>query len=183
MRARKIQIAVVIVFAAACVGIAALEVSNKAAFERNCRAARGEPKSLLTKLYSQEKAFYDVHGFYTTDLVAIGWIPESLPLYFYGFRTAAPPLPAPPESLSRYDPTRKDTADATLLGLHLFSNKRAVRADGAPLSGLDLPIEARADREHFVAAAVGNLDSDGTLDTWLIDDQANLRLARDDCRE
>ena len=171
----------------AIVGIlAAIAIPNFIKFQ--CKSKQAEAKVNLSGLFTAEKAFYGEYGFYTTDLKALNWAPDGSPVYLYGFVEEGPDrVPAGVAPPADYDPSRKDTSDPTVIG-GMYSTSKMRNSNGSALSPEDLPSDAVVSESGFVAAAIGDIDPDGsyssagTLDMWTIDETRRLQSIDDDCR-
>ena len=176
---------VVIPVVVAVVGIlAAIAIPNFLKFQ--CKSKQSEAKVHLSGLFTAQKAFYGEYGFYTSDLIALNWAPDGTPLYLYGFAAPGPqylePGDTPPTD---YDPERRETSHADLLAKGYYSNTKMTDLNGVPLSPIDLPFDAVVEHDRFVAAAIGDVDTDMTrqLDIWTIDESKNLRVLSNDCSQ
>lgn len=171
-------------FLIALIGIvAAIAIPNFIMFQ--CKSKQQEAKIRLQEIHAAQQSFHAEHGFYTTDLVALGFtVGHANPAYLYGFAEPGPDrLPPGAIAPADLDPTRKDTADPALLD-ETYSTERMRTLDGTPLSPDDLPADAIVTDRGFVAAAVADIDVDSftRLDVWTIDETGRLTVLDNDCR-
>lgn len=162
--------------------IAAIAIPNFMKFQ--CLSKQSEAKSNLSGLFTAEKAFYSEYNFYSSDLKAIHWSPDGEPAYLYGFAYSGPedlreaePVPAD------HDIDRADTTNAELLARGGYRTTKMKTSGGAALTSSDLPEDTWVERDRFIAGAVGDLDSDGTLDIWTIDESKGLQVVSNDCTQ
>jgi type IV pilus assembly protein PilA len=160
--------------------LAAIAIPN---FQRfGCKSKQAEAKSSLSGLYVAEKSFYAEYDTYTTDLVSLGWAPDGKPIYLYGFSEAGPKSSREMSAIAGYDSTRRTTDDPRVQSANSsLQPARMTTQRGQPLDGSMLPANSGASKDHFLAAAVGNLDGDGTLDVWTIDDDRTFTNVTNDC--
>ncbi len=165
--------------------IAALALRAVPNFVRfQCKSKQSEAKSNLMSLYTAEKAFHAEYGFYSSDLVSIGWTPFGAPAYVYGFAYPGPEeLRQSERKPADYDADRKDTVDSSLAGANYQTNKM-VDGDGNKLLSTDLPEDSWVERDRFKAAAIGDIskDDEGRMDVWTIDENRALVNVTDDCQ-
>ena len=166
----------------AVIGIlAAIAIPNFIKFQ--CKSKQSEARTVLSQIHAAEMAFFAEHGFYTSDLAALGVMPYGTPAYLYGFAEPGPdrlpPGASPPQDL---DPERKDTADPAAIG-GSYSTSKMRDLYGMPLSARDFPLQAVVTETGFTAAAIGDIDSDyqTTLDVWTIDENRQLKVLSNDC--
>lgn len=162
--------------------LAAIAVPNFLKYQ--CKAKQSEVRSNLSGLHAAQKAFYADYGYYTSDLVSLGWTPYGAPAYVYGFAYPGPDDLGPNDRKpADYDDERKDTVDASLAGASYQTNKM-IDTDGNKLMSTDLPEDSWVERARFKAAAIGDVseDDEGRLDEWTIDENRNLVHVTDDCR-
>lgn len=162
--------------------LAAIAVPNFMRFQ--CKAKQSEAKTNLAGLFTAEKAFQADFGYYTSDLVSLGWTPHEAPAYVYGFAYAGPEDLGPSERKpADYDSERKDTVDPSIAGANYQTN-RMIDGDGNKLLSTDLPEDSWVERARFKAAAIADLskDDEGRLDVWTIDENRNLVNVVDDCK-
>lgn len=146
-----------------------------------CKSKQSEAKTNLHGLFTSQKAFFGEYEVFTTDLVALNWRPDGSPIYAYGF--SAPSEPRSIKGIEEHDPTRRTTLDARVLALGGYSASKTVKSNGEPLSEADFPQELRstATTTGFLALAVGDIDSDGVVDAWSIDEKKHLDILTNDC--
>src|SRR5579859_2204076 len=122
----------IIVGVVGCLGVmvigilAAIAIPNFIMFQ--CKAKQSEAKTNLSGIFTAEKAFYGEHGFYTSDLKAVDWVPDGRPAYIYGFSRPGPSrqtLSAQERSGlgADYDEGRKDTTSSGVAGQGFASDK------------------------------------------------------------
>jgi len=177
---------VVVPVIVAIVGIlAAIAIPNFLKFQ--CKSKQSEAKVNLSGLFTAEKAFYGEYGFYTTDLKALNWAPDGSPMYLYGFVEEGPDrVPSGVTPPVDYDTSRKDTSDPTVIG-GMYNTSKMRDSLGGALSPEDLPADAVVSESGFVAAAIGDVDPDGSysglsnLDVWTIDESRTLLVVENDC--
>ena len=170
--------------------LAAIAAPKFGTFSRSgkCRTRQSEAKIFLSGLWIAEKSFFGEYGYYTTDLVALQWVPDGAPWYAYGFTNASARTSDP--RLSSLDPTRRTTADPRVTD-SLFTKVRMVtRATERPLAQDDfarLAPTTTATETGFLAVAIGDVDddsgSDERLDVWTIDQDKNLVNVSNDCTD
>lgn len=161
--------------------LAAIAVPNFMRYQ--CKAKQSEAKSNLMGLYVAEKAFHADYGYYSSDLVSVGWTPFGAPAYVYGFAYPGPEeLRESERKPADYDADRKDTVDSSLAGANYQTNKM-VDGDGNKLLSTDLPEDSWVERARFKAAAVGDVkkDDEGRMDVWTVDENRTLVNETDDC--
>lgn len=166
------------------IGILALiAVPNFMKFQ--CKSLQSEAKVNLSGLYTAEKAFFGEYGFYTSDLVALGWQPDGSPKYIYGFAYTGPDdLGSSDTTPSDYDDMRADTALSDVASAGGYSMEKMRTSDGEALDDSYLPEDSWVSKTEFKAAAVGDItnDDDGRLDIWTIDHNRNLVNVDNDCQ-
>ena len=150
----------------------------------SCKSKRSEAKVHLAGIWAAEQSFRAEYGYYTSDLKALGWSPDGTPNYLYGFSRQGP-NGLPPESLRGpvdYDPSRMDTSDPARIGGRHQTHKMK-DLDGTMLTAMDLPTGTLVEADHFIAGAVGDIDTDRPLrfDVLVIDETKTLRVIEDDC--
>lgn len=125
----------------------------------------------LRLIASAEKAFYEKHGAYTTDLAALSIAPKKV-LYKFGFVAPSGTI----EGVEGLEPSRLDL-DA------LKASNSKLQIDYSPVTKLnsiqikDLATvcpDCTATQTGFKAIAAANLDEDPTLDVWTIDDKGTI---------
>jgi hypothetical protein len=142
------------------------------------KAAQAEGKIALSTLYTMELTAAAETEHYTSDLVAIGFDPDSFDYFRLGFLNEYPTekstLALFGESL--IDPARREIAKIAV---------KKQRKNG--IDSIDFDALAREHcpdcvvaKDKFKAMAVANLDGDSTLDIWTIDHQRNLVHLQDD---
>ena len=170
----------------AVIGIlAAIAIPNFLKFQ--CKAKQSEAKTNLSGIWVSEKVFYGEYGYYTSDLKALGWTPDGSPLYLYGFAYPGPgdDLPDDASVPADYDEERSDTSDPSVLG-GSYSTLKMRDLNGSLLSARDFPAHAEVGPDTFVAAAIGDVDTDpggysDHLDVWTIDENKRLISVKNDC--
>ncbi len=147
----------------AIIGIlATIAIPNYQSFQ--ARARGSEVKLNLKALADATVAYYLATGTNTTSLRAVGWEPVGSPRYIYGWSL---PSGSP-------GPYNSATYQAAYGG---FSADLMVNNAGAPLTGANLPLSLIfnpggawpfnfAEPGLYLIGAVGNIDTDDTLDTW-----------------
>ena len=146
----------------------------------NCRAKQAEAKTYLASIVTMESAFASEYGSFSTDLVSLPWFPDGSPLYLYGFGTASTDQDAELRAqIPAYEPTRMSTDDPLVIGEPPKYQVSRMTGLTRPL----LPSTATATKDTFVAAAVGNLDADATLDVWTIDETRTFTNLVNDCQQ
>lgn len=164
--------------------LAAIAIPNFLKFQ--CKSKQSEAKVHLSGLFTAQKAFYGEYGTYTSDLVTLAWSPDGQPAYLYGFYVPGPE--EDPENMpDDYDPERSDTANPDVLSAFSggYSTAKMVTLTGRPLEAEDLPEQSVVYADAFLAAAVGDVDTDSyeQLDIWVIDDTRNLQVLSNDCTQ
>jgi len=157
----------------------AIAVPNFKKYE--CKSMQTEAKANLRSLLTAEKMFQAEHGFFTSDLVLLGFNPGPNPRYVYGFYY---PLEDTPDTApAGHDPERSDTTSDDVVAKGGYSNERAKTQDGDSLTVEDLIEDSFVERGEFVAAAVGDIraDSFGNLDTWTVDQDGEILNVENDC--
>ena len=150
----------------------------------SCKAKQSEAKTHLAGLYTAEKAFYGEYNFYTSDLKALNWAPDGSPVYLVGFAYAGPEDLRESETVpSDHDIDRADSSNAEILARGGYTTVRMKTSDGGALTSSDLPEDTWVERDRFIAGAVGDIDNDGTLDIWTIDETKRISNVTDDCGE
>ncbi len=139
-----------------------IAIPNMQKFQARSRVA--EAKTHLRSMSTAYITYYHANDAVSTNLVTIGWQPEGTPRYIYGIFVSA----------------SADTGQLVTQGR--VNGSLMVTNAGLPLSFLNLlpssPLfvwlntAPNADRPGPLlmrVAAVGNVDSDDTLDTWIYD--------------
>jgi len=130
-----------------------------------------ECQQQLRALHAAEQMFYRDNGRYTADLKALGWTPPAKPYYLYGFRNGATGVVRTSLNPVVLCPSTSPDCFVTDLMVH---------ADQNPLKISDLPESAVANTAGFVAACVGNIDSDAELDRISIDQSGQISQVTSD---
>lgn len=168
-----------------CGGIGVIGVLFAIAFPNfkkyECKSMQSEAKTNLRQLLTAQRSFQAEYGFYTSDLVLLGFNPGPSPRYVYGFYY--PIEDTPGNAPADHDPERSDTTHDEVVAKGGYSNERVKTQDGDPLTVEDLPEDSFVERDEFVAAAVGDIktDSFGNLDMWTADDKGEILNVEDDC--
>lgn len=159
--------------------LAALAIPNFLKFQ--CKSKQSEVRANLMGLRIAEEAFFAEHGFYTSDLVALGWTPSGAPQYVYGFAYVGPENVT--TGPSDHDIERSDTLHEDVIAKGGYSTEKMVRIDGGKLYPEDLPEDSYVERTDYVAAAVGDLSADpsGTLDIWTLGVDGQVTNIQSDC--
>jgi hypothetical protein len=171
----------VVVLVLLCLG--AIATPKFGGLGRPCKAKQSQAMTNLSGIFTAEKAFYGEHEYYTTDLVSVDWTPDGSPLYAFGF--ASPSSAGPDPGIPALDPTRRTTVDTRVAGT-AYSLDRMRAAGGRALSDDDFQEQmpsATASSSAFLVVAIGNVDSDETLDVWTIDHVKNLTVVTNDCTD
>jgi hypothetical protein len=154
---------------------------------RSVRRPSHSPTSLLTGMYIAEKAFHSEHGTYDPALNAVGFAPQSSFPHIVGMpKKCIPPNHRGPEKVY-------SKIDAPIYDSHQYSlaNPQTVRSSGRDsktLAAIQKYLESGFDgpckdlKSGFVALAVGNIDSDDTLDVWSIDESKSVVHVVDDAQ-
>lgn len=139
----------------------------------------------LQQLYEAEKRFFFKFGSYSSNLLALGWRPTGPLRYHYGFPSKLVPDRPPRGFLGHYEyaamNTGSDVFSKFLWGS--WSKKK-----GNTLPSLDGAVFGHGVLQKdnvgvaFVAAAVGNLDSDDALDRMVITHEGRLIHLCDDTK-
>lgn len=114
------------------------------------KAKRSEVYLNLGAIYTAQKAYWSEHGTYSANLTG----PEGI-----GWR---------PEGEINYTYGFPGTE-----GVNYFTGK--LKAPANQLSNI-----AKADKDSFTAAAIGDIDSDGDLDIITINDKREVKIIKDD---
>lgn len=144
---------------------------------------RSQAKIGLAANYAAQKSFFAEYGRYTTDLYAVGWMPEENPLpYKAGFLQPAQPANLP----ANEDPRRLDT-DALLRDPESPARSgRLYTPSAEAISLADLSgyckLGCTASERSFELLVAFNLDDDATLDVWRITDKKELEQVVDDTK-
>jgi type IV pilus assembly protein PilA len=165
-----------------CLGVGVLALLFGVAYNNattfNCKSIQSEAKTNLSGLFTAQKAFFGEYNSYSSDLVAVNWMPDGSPKYLYGF---AGPSHENEANLKKwipgYDPNRTSTDHPMVIG---SPPRYSVQKMGGLTRG-QLPMNAMVGSTTFVAAAVGNIDGDSTLDVWTIDNVKSLNVVVNDC--
>jgi len=109
------------------------------------------------------------------------------PLYVYGFAQAGPKDVSQKDlaQISGYDDSRKDTSNPALQATGSFNTSKMRDLSGNALDGSSLPSNTLVTKDHFLAGAAGDIDTDPRvqLDVWTIDEQKNLTVVENDCTQ
>lgn len=158
------------------VALVAVAYENSKSF--NCKSKQSEAKTNLSGLFTAEKAFFGEYNRYSTDLVSVYWYPDGRPSYIYGFAVPSSDHEAElRKAIPGYDPNRSATDHPAVIG-------QPPRYEISRMGGLTraaLPGDATVTGDGFKAAAVGNVDGDGTLDVWTVDENKTLTVLVNDC--
>jgi type IV pilus assembly protein PilA len=169
----------VVVLVLLCLG--AMATPKFGGFGAKCKSRQSQAKTNLAGLFTSEKAFFGEHGYYTTDLVSVDWTPDGSPTYAYGF--AVPSERATDPNLPDLDPTRRTTVDPRVARTaYRLENMKA--EGGRALTEDDftrIAPAATASEQAFLIVAIGNIDSDETLDIWTLDHGKDLQVLTNDC--
>jgi len=130
-----------------------------------------ECQQQLRALHTAEQTYFQEHGRYTADLKALGWMPPAKPHYLYGFRNGAKGQVRTSLNPVVLCPSTSPDCFVTDLMVH---------ADQNPLKISDLPESGVVDTAGFVAACVGNIDSDAELDRMRIDQSGAISQVTSD---
>lgn len=130
-----------------------------------------ECQQQLRTLHTAEQVYFQEHGRYTADLKALGWTPPAKPYYLYGFRNGA---------TGQVRTSLNPVALCPTASPRCFVTNLMVHADRSPLTINDLPESAVVDTAIFVAACVGNIDSDAELDRMSIDQSGQISQVTSD---
>lgn len=125
-----------------------------------CRSKQSEAKGNLKALFVAEEAFFSKNGAYSDDFTAIGFNARGGNRYVFGLMTMA--------------------------GGHSFKVNNPSSQLAAQLATYNvsaLLAGTTAGPSGFKAFAVGNIDSDDTLDFWAISEKNQLTNATSDCAE
>lgn len=149
---------------------------------RQVQIIQGGVLADLHLIAEAEYAFHAQHGFFTTDLKALGIAPKSV-LYKTGF-TVASPGSRKIEAALELVPERKDldalkAADPELR----IEYSPVTRLNGIRFSELmELCPDCTASDLAFKSLAVANLDDDSILDVWTINEQGEILHLVDDLK-
>lgn len=158
----------------AIIGIlSAIAIPNYQQFQAKSR--QSEARTLLTGLYTSEKAFMAEYTQYFADFRNIGFAPEGTLNYNVGW-TAAGAVNAPANYTG---PGAAAGAAATQFNATLYCAGGQCRAPAAalvaqPASGNCGVTAAPAAAGTFVASASGNIDADAVIDGWSINERKDL---------
>ena len=137
------------------------------------RALQSEAKAHLGFIAKGERAYFAERDAYTDDLALLNISISGAPRYLYGFTTDALPAAS----------GRNDTAKLKATGGGgSYDTAHMVDGFGVLLAESDLPT-APVTKETFLIGAVGNADTDPTLDQWTMDSDgimANVTNDMDD---
>ncbi len=142
---------------------------------------RTQIRKSLAELYAAENAFHNETGYYSTDLINVGWKPTEAKMKFkVGF------VQASVEETPDTNPLRLDS-DAFLTEKSDTAENYQYLPTGV---GIDLtpfaklcPNGCSADQNGFEMLAVANLDDDATLDVWLMNNTREVLHLIDDTKE
>lgn len=126
----------------------------------NCRRLAKEAPAALARLHAAETRFRRAHGAYTSDLSALGLAPDPSAFYLYGFASGA---------------GAHHSAHPGMTG------GRAGKLGGLEIGVHDLPADARAWEDGFLAAAVSDVRPGAALDVWTIDHAGHVVHRQDGC--
>lgn len=127
------------------------------------RAQQSEAKANLPSILLSERTYFAEEASYTDDLRGLAWRPEGMPRYLYGFVSDEAP------AVSGVN----DTAELAASSRTGYDTSLMVDVFGLPLTEANLPPQAVV-APDLAIGAVGNLDSDADLDTWLINISGDL---------
>lgn len=122
------------------------------------RSKQSEVKTNLGALKACEESSLSEKGYYSDNLLALGFTVTGSPVYIYGFTSDDYP------SASGLN----DTAELrTVRGG--YSVTKMINSAGMPLTQDDLPAAAKVTASSYSIGAAGNIDQDPTLDEWILD--------------
>lgn len=137
-----------------------------------------EARTNLTGIYVAEKAFFGEYGTYATDLESVAWKPDAKRAlgFVYGFCNEHP---QDITGISDYDGARRTSTLPSIAGgrAGVPSSPRALEL-GDPCLSMTADLRARfaaAGMSHRAYAA-RNLDADGALEIWSINEIKEYRL-------
>ena len=142
------------------------------------RPEYAEVRALLGSLVNSLVIYHGEYGSYITDLHLLGFRPHGKPRYLVGFRGRSN---APVGG--RVRPERNHTLHPEMLAEDTFDVRNMVDGAARPLTPEALPANTTASENRFLAAAVGNLDDDATLDVWTVDQRRVYEHVVDDTKE
>ena len=123
------------------------------------RALQSEAKTHLGFIAKGERAYFAEHDAYTDDLGLLSMSINGAPHYLYGFTTDALPVAS----------GRNDTAKLKASGGGSdYDTAHMIDGFGVLLAESDLPASP-VTTTAFKIGAVGNADTDPTLDEWTMD--------------
>ncbi len=160
----------------AIIGIlAAIAIPNFLKYQ--AKARQSEAKVNLGAVFTSEVAYFGNNNSYTTDMMALGWAPTGSPRYLYGFLTDAPgPAPA---VANQNDSILLRAAIVAAAGTPQWVETAMLDNAGVLLTNGALPASTAA-TSTFTAGAVGNVDTDNTLDQQTMNQDRSLLIVTDD---
>lgn len=146
----------------AIIGIlSAIAVPNYQRFQ--AKARQSEARSLLSGLYTAQKAFHSEWMDYHSDFQVVGYAPEGRLRYLVGFGGGTAALPA--GYTGPTDAGWDNSAQFCAANATVCTNG----ADAtAALDAASITSAAGASPDTFIAEAEGNIDDDAVLDRWLV---------------
>lgn len=142
------------------------------------KAKQSEAKSLLTGMYTAQKAFYAEWSQYYADFNAVGYGLEGNLGYFVGFRSGGVNGPA-----NHPNPTYRNRAGSVFhAGLFCGANCNFAnsKSNASHLPGTAVVSGAPGTATHrFVFGAAANLDNDPRRDRWTINSSKQFEQRAD----
>ena len=143
--------------------LAAIAIPGFARYQT--RAKQSEAKVVLKSFFVSQKAYYGENSVYVPMANLVGFTVEGASRYFYRFNspcTSVWNVPGP-RPAAGFDCVTQNTA--RFPGARLLPEWPATLGPNAPLSP---GVSGRCPACEFTAAAIGDLDTDATLDVWFI---------------
>lgn len=133
----------------------------------------------LTGLFIAEKMFFGEYNSYSTDLFSANFLPEPGGVWVYGFCNEFPVGEI--AGIRGHDGKRSHTLHPAVVKDAGDKERLAALADPcAKLKALGLADRFQVTPHGFTGFAIANLDADGDLEVWSIDQRKNLERVRSD---
>jgi hypothetical protein len=143
---------------------------------------RMQMKTSLAEIFTAQKAYHIEKGRYSTDLLALQWTPPDADMKFkLGFVQAFSGETEQNENSRILDTDSFQTEKTQAGDVYSYS----VTADGIRLADLVRYCQhgCSAEDENFEAIAAANLDSDATLEIWLMNSNKEVIQVTDDTKD
>ena len=129
-----------------------------------------ECKKNLTELLEAERAFFNKHSYYTSNLTKLDWLPQGSPLYLYGFFKAPDHIP----HTTADQAVIMNCAAPPCYSTELMTKGKTRGPLYGPLTAYDLPHNTFANENSFQIGCVGQITDDARLDQATINHEGHF---------